>query len=222
MRITRCVVLAAAVAVAFGVATEKASAAFSVHIASNTLTATGDAASDTLALRLAPGAPNTLVLDVGNNGSADFTANRLLFNKIVVNAGAGNDTVLIDESKGAFTDQEATTLNGQDGNDTLTGGRGPETFNGADGNDRVTGGRGNDTALLGDRRRHVRMEHGRRQRRRRGPGRDGHARRARIERQRQHRTVREYQPIADHPRLRHHRRGRGRGRARERAHRRGH
>ena len=99
MRIRRCAVLAAAVAVAFGVATEKANAAFSVHIASNTLTVTGDAASDTLALRLAPGDPQTLILDVGNNGSADFTANRLLFNKIVVNAGAGNDTVLIDESK---------------------------------------------------------------------------------------------------------------------------
>ena len=113
-------------AVAFGVATEKANAAFSIHIASNTLTATGDAASDTLALRLTPGDPQTLILDVGNNGSADFTANRLLFDKIVVNAGAGNDTVLIDESKGAFTTEEATTLNGQDGNDTLTGGRGPE------------------------------------------------------------------------------------------------
>ncbi len=149
MRIRRWVVVAAAVAVAFGVATERANAAFSVHIGSNTLTVTGDAASDTLALRLAPGDPHTLILDVGNNGSADFTANRLLFNTIVVNAGAGNDSVLIDESKGAFTDQEATTLNGQDGNDTLTGGRGPETLIGADGNDRVTGGRGNDVALLG-------------------------------------------------------------------------
>ena len=143
-------VVAAAVAVAFGVATERANAAFSVHIASNTLTVTGDAASDTLALRLAPGDSHTLILDVGNNGSADFTANRLLFNKIVVNAGAGNDSVLIDESKGAFTGEDATTLNGQDGNDTLTGGRGPETLVGADGNDQVTGRRGNDTVLLGN------------------------------------------------------------------------
>jgi Ca2+-binding RTX toxin-like protein len=142
-------VLAIVMAVGFGVATERANAAYSVHIGSNTLTVTGDSASDVLALRLAPGDSHTLILDVGNNGSADFTANRLLFTQIVVNAGTGNDKVLIDETNGAFTGEEATTLNGQGGDDTLTGGRGPETLIGADGNDHVTGARGNDLVSLG-------------------------------------------------------------------------
>ena len=55
---------------------------------------------------------------------------------------------------GTFTD-EAVTIDGGNGNDTLLGGDGADTLIGGAGKDFVDGNRGNDTALLGRRRRHV-------------------------------------------------------------------
>jgi Ca2+-binding RTX toxin-like protein len=50
---------------------------------------------------------------------------------------------------GTFTDTEETTLDGQDGNDTLLGGSGVETFIGGAGDDFADGNRGNDVAFMG-------------------------------------------------------------------------
>ncbi len=61
--------------------------------------------------------------------------------KIVVDAGAGNDSVLLNTSVNG-------TLNGEDGNDVLTGGSGNDVLNGGAGDDVLDGGDGND-ALLG-------------------------------------------------------------------------
>ena len=113
------------------------------------LTIEGTNASDAIALRLQAGDPGVLQVDVGNDGSADFSFDRADVTQIVVDAGAGDDLVRIDDSNGAFTDSIPTTIDGGDGNDTLIGGSGAETLIGGDGNDTINGGKGNDVALMG-------------------------------------------------------------------------
>src|SRR3954452_1633002 len=105
-----------------------AQASYTAGIMGTTLTITGDDASDHLALRLKAGDPNTLQVDVGDNGSPNFAFHRGFVDHIVVNAGGGDDVVRIDQANGTFTDTELTTLNGDMGADTLTGGTGNETF----------------------------------------------------------------------------------------------
>jgi hypothetical protein len=55
---------------------DKASAAFTARVQAGTLKVTGDEADDKLALRLRPGSPATLEVDVGEDGSADFSFDR--------------------------------------------------------------------------------------------------------------------------------------------------
>jgi predicted lipoprotein with Yx(FWY)xxD motif/Ca2+-binding RTX toxin-like protein len=109
----------------------------------------GTKASDRIALRLKAGDPGILQVDVGDDGSADFSFKRKLIGKIAVDAGAGDDMVRIDEINGAFTDSIPTTISGGDGNDSLSGGSGAETLLGGPGNDSIDGNKGNDLALLG-------------------------------------------------------------------------
>jgi Ca2+-binding RTX toxin-like protein len=113
------------------------------------LTIAGTEASDKIALRLQAGEPGVLQLDVGDDGSADFSFARERVARITIDAGAGDDLVRIDESNGAFTDSIPTTLGGGDGNDTIAGGKGVETLLGGNGNDSIDGNGGNDLALLG-------------------------------------------------------------------------
>jgi hypothetical protein len=84
----------------------------SVRVEHRTLTITGTAASDKLALRLRAGDPRQLQVDVGDDGSADFTVRRRHFNRIFVKAGDGNDQVRIDDSNGTFTTTTPTQING--------------------------------------------------------------------------------------------------------------
>jgi Ca2+-binding RTX toxin-like protein len=113
------------------------------------LTIVGTEASDKLALRLQSGQPGVLQVDVGDDGSADFSFARERVATIAVDAAAGDDLVRIDESNGAFTDSIPTTIAGGDGNDTIAGGKGNETLLGGNGNDSIDGNGGNDLALLG-------------------------------------------------------------------------
>jgi len=113
------------------------------------LTIVGTEASDKIALRLQSGQPGVLQVDVGDDGSADFSFARERVATIAVDAAAGDDLVRIDESNGAFTDSIPTTIAGGDGNDTIAGGKGIETLLGGDGNDSIDGNGGNDLALLG-------------------------------------------------------------------------
>jgi len=113
-----------------------------------TLTIKGTNKGESLALRLRAGEPNILEVTV-DGGSRSLSFDRSDFDKIVVDARGGNDTVTIDEVNGAFTDTEATTINGGNGNDRLIGGSFNEHFDGGDGNDFVDGNRGADVALLG-------------------------------------------------------------------------
>jgi hypothetical protein len=132
-----------------GFAAERANAGYTARVNNDTLTLTGNGASDQLALRLQAGVPTTLQVDIGDNGSADLSFDRAAFDRIVVNAGGGNDRVRMDEANGVFTDTETTSMNGQDDYDTLLGGAGAETFFGGAQNDRVDGNGGADIGLLG-------------------------------------------------------------------------
>jgi Ca2+-binding RTX toxin-like protein len=143
---TRLLLVGAALTAALWLAAES-QAAVTASVARGTLTVTGGAVGERIALRAASG--GRLVVDVGDNGSPNFTFLRSGFRRIVVKGGRGNDRLRIDESKGAFTNTERTTLNGGPGADTLIGGRFGETLNGFIGADTVEGNPGADTAVLG-------------------------------------------------------------------------
>src|SRR5215218_7584126 len=112
------------------------------------LTIKGTEASDKIVLRLQAGEPGLLQVDVGDDGSTEFSFERRKIAKIAVDAKAGDDLVRIDESNGVFTDG-IPTITGEDGNDTLAGGTGIETLRGGDGNDSLDGNGGDDLALMG-------------------------------------------------------------------------
>jgi hypothetical protein len=109
----------------------------------------GTRAADKIALRLESGQAAILQIDVGDDGSADFSFDRSKVARIAVNARAGNDAVRIDESNGSFTDTTPTAIAGGAGNDTIAGGKGVEALLGGDGNDSIDGNGGNDVARLG-------------------------------------------------------------------------
>ena len=134
---------------AFGAQAADAHQTVKVKVEHQTLVVKGTKADDRIALRLRAGDPQTLQVDVGDNGSADFQVARDRFSRIRVNAARGDDLVRIDESNGAFTTTTPTQLNGQRGNDTLVGGSGADTLNGGDGNDNLVGGSGNETLIGG-------------------------------------------------------------------------
>jgi Ca2+-binding RTX toxin-like protein len=112
-----------------------------------TLVVRGTPRDDTIALRLAPGRPDTLEVDAG--GGVAATIRRSQLDSILVKARGGDDVVRIDESGGVFTDTTPTTIDGGRGDDQLLGGSGAERLIGGDGADFVDGGRGSDVALLG-------------------------------------------------------------------------
>jgi Ca2+-binding RTX toxin-like protein len=136
------------IAVTLGLAANGAMAAVSAEVDDGILTISGDGADNRLVLRLEPGAPNTLQVDVGADGTADFSFDRSTFTTIDVKAKGGDDEVRIDQTGGAFTD-EAVIVRGEGGADTLIGGFGAETFFGGAGDDVVDGNLGLDRAFLG-------------------------------------------------------------------------
>jgi Ca2+-binding RTX toxin-like protein len=144
---------AAAVALAVGiVGAVRASAAQPVHakVIHGVLRVNGTKASETITLRLQAGQPGILQVDVGDDGSAEFSVERSGILLIVVNAGDGDDQVRIDESNGAFNVGIPTTIRGGDGDDTIAGGAGAETLRGGDGDDSIDGNAGADVGLMGD------------------------------------------------------------------------
>ena len=142
---TRLLLAGAALTAVLGLAAQ-AQAAVTASVSRGTLNVRGSAPGERIALRLASG--GRLVVDVGDNGSANFTFLRNRFTRIVVSGGLGNDRLRIDESRGAFTNTERTTLNGGPGTDMLIGGRFGETLNGGTGNDTAEGNAGLDNVLL--------------------------------------------------------------------------
>ncbi len=129
-------------------AADQAQAAYTARVDAGTLKVTGNSDSDRLVLRLQPGSPTTLEVDVGADGTADFSFDRTTFTAIEVEARGGDDEVRIDQSGGAFTD-ELVTMDGGGGADILLGGSGADLLIGGGGDDFVDGNQGADTALLG-------------------------------------------------------------------------
>jgi RTX calcium-binding nonapeptide repeat (4 copies) len=114
------------------------------------LTVTGTAARDVIVLHLRAGDPTTLEVDVGGDSSADFGFARSTFTVIQVDGGGGADTLVADPSNGSFTDTQATTLDGGDGNDMLLGGNGAERLLGGPGDDFIDANQGMDVVGGGD------------------------------------------------------------------------
>jgi hypothetical protein len=120
----------------------------SAEVDHDTLTVKGSSRADSIALRLAPGDVNTLQVDFGDDGTAEHSFDRSTFTTIEVFARSGSDAFRVDQVNGAFP-EEALTVDGGSGHDTLNGGDGVELFLGGSGNDAVDGNRGNDTGILG-------------------------------------------------------------------------
>jgi RTX calcium-binding nonapeptide repeat (4 copies) len=138
----------ASLATLLSIAATPALASYHASVQSGTLEIIGNSASDKLALRLAPGAPTILQVDVGDDGTADFSFDRSTFSAIDVQGGGGDDVIRVDDGNGSFAAQPLT-INGGPGNDTLTGGDGNDTLIGGRGDDLITGGRGADVAFMG-------------------------------------------------------------------------
>ncbi len=120
----------------------------SASVSGDTLDVRGSSASESLALRLAPGDTNTLQVDFGDDGSAEHSFDRSTFSSIEVSLRSGQDRFRVDQVNGVFAD-ERLTVDGGSGDDSLDGGDGAEVFYGASGRDAVDGNRGNDTGVLG-------------------------------------------------------------------------
>jgi RTX calcium-binding nonapeptide repeat (4 copies) len=129
-------------AASLGLAADRADAAYTANVTGDTLQITGDRASDAIAL--VP-TPTTLVVDVGEDGTTDFTFDRSTFSAVSVSAGAGDDEVRVFNA----ADPLALTIDGGSGADRLLGGNGAETLIGGGGDDFVDGNIGADTARLG-------------------------------------------------------------------------
>lgn len=108
---------------------------------------TARAAGSNVGLRLAPGDPQTLQVDIGIDGSIDFQVARSTFDSVDIEAGNGDNTVRVDESNGAIT--TPMTIDGGRGDDSITAGSGADTIRGGNGDDSVDAGRGADTVALG-------------------------------------------------------------------------
>jgi Ca2+-binding RTX toxin-like protein len=119
-------------------------------VSRNTLTIRGNRRANTVVLRLRRGKRRMLLVDVRDDGSADFTFNRKAFKRISILGGAGDDSMEIDDANGVFTDSELTTIEGGPGKDEIRGGAGAETIRGGPDADTVDGGGGVDAVSLGD------------------------------------------------------------------------
>ena len=93
--------------------------------------------------------PGTSPVDVGDDGSADFSFKRKLIARIAVDARAGDDLVRMDESNGVSPPPSRRRSTAEPETTPLLGGVGAETLLGGDGNDSLDGNGGNDRALLG-------------------------------------------------------------------------
>jgi Ca2+-binding RTX toxin-like protein len=142
------VAAAALAGVGVGVATGAPGKLGTAKLDHGALTVSGTSNDDHIAIGLGAGG-TTIAVDVNDDGTTDFSFPRADVTSVVVNGGAGDDALRIDETFGVFTDTIPTTLDGGAGDDTLTGGSGGESLVGGAGNDTIDGRRGTDTADMG-------------------------------------------------------------------------
>ena len=100
--------------------------------------------NDRITLRLKPGNKSRLQLDIGGNGSAEFTFKRSAFNRIVVHGASGADALSIDEGSARSQAARQRGLVGDAGNDLLRSSSAAERLFGGDDNDTIDGKFGND------------------------------------------------------------------------------
>ena len=98
------------------------------QVQAGTLQITGTPRADNIALRLAPGAPATLQVDVGGDGTPDFSFETATFTAINVRAGDGADRITGSAGLAPL------------GELRIDGGRGDDFLVGGDGNDVLIGG----------------------------------------------------------------------------------
>jgi Ca2+-binding RTX toxin-like protein len=141
-------VAAAALLVTPGsIAQVEAAQTVDVKVAGPFLRVKGTNDDDKLTLRLNAGDANVLEVDVGDDGSADFSFDRALFTEIKVNAKNGDDLIRVDEVNGPIV--EPASILGGNGNDTILGGSAVETIYGGNGDDFIDGNRAADIAFMG-------------------------------------------------------------------------
>src|SRR3954465_1810273 len=117
-----------------------AMASYSASVDGTTLRLAGDGASDKVAM---VADPTTLFIDVGEDGTTDFSFARSAVTTVSVTAGGGDDEVRI---QGLL---DGVTVDGGAGNDTLLGGPAADALSGGTGNDVIDGNQGADTVSLG-------------------------------------------------------------------------
>ena len=135
----------------------------SASVANDTLTITGTDGPDNIAISVASGDPNTVNVDLDNDGTTDQHFDRGTFNTVTVLLGAGDDrfaavgtvpgeAMTVDAGSG---DDTITTGGGNDvilagsGRDVVNSGAGDDLIDAGSGDDLVIGGTGHDTAFLG-------------------------------------------------------------------------
>jgi Ca2+-binding RTX toxin-like protein len=133
--------IAAASAAAALAAFPAAASAATVNVAAPNITVTGDGTDETITV--ADNGQFITVDGVATTAAADNTFD------LTLNAGAGNDTIVVNTAQ-----LRGITVNGEDGNDIITGspdddilngGAGNDTLNGNGGDDRISGNTGADT-----------------------------------------------------------------------------
>jgi len=134
---------AAALAVSLGaVGHAGAAQSASASVANDRLTVVGTQGADTVLLGLDANDPNTLHVDLNGIGQ---TFDRKTFTAVTVELGAGDDVFAID---GQFGD-EALTVDGGNGNDTINGSNATDVLKGGGGNDTIFGNAGDDVIFAG-------------------------------------------------------------------------
>jgi Ca2+-binding RTX toxin-like protein len=138
--------VASACLAALGFGAAPAMASYTAQVQNGTLQIKGDGASDKLVLLNEPGA---VALDVGADGTTDFSFDRTTFTAINVDAGKGADEVTVQDLTAQALPDGSLTIDGGPGDDTIRGGNGGETIIGGAGDDFVDPNRGNDVVSLG-------------------------------------------------------------------------
>jgi len=118
----------------------------SATVSNDTLVVTGTNGPDDV--QIGAGAnPATLSVDLGPQ-TAPLTFDRATFSSITVFLGNGDDSFTAADRSGNVT--EPISVDGGNGNDTLTGGSGNDTLSGGNGDDNILGGPGTDTIRGGN------------------------------------------------------------------------
>jgi hypothetical protein len=108
-------------------------AAVTAQILANQLVVAGDGANNQIRVQVVDG--NSARLEVVDQSGVLGTFARNTFTSIFVNGAGGNDTIDLNQARGAIT--EPATLNGGPGNDAIAGAAGATRIDGGTGDDRI-------------------------------------------------------------------------------------